>query len=153
MRQSCMKQCWIITTQNQIFSSVSLRDSARIWRKHQENRSSLSFFPLLGCGQQVFLWELRKERIVVLFIFPICKMKLSVNLPNKLGEGASSTAPLPPSTRACEGGYCWAMGISFSPSMAGRGASTVNTPSLLRDDLMLSGLVPFGNKNSRLYSR
>lgn len=49
--------------------------------------------------------------------------------------------------------YCWAMGISFSPSMAGRGASTVSTPSLLRDDLMLSGFVPLGSMNSRLYSR
>jgi len=49
--------------------------------------------------------------------------------------------------------YCWAMGISFSPSMAGRGASTVSTPSLLRDDLILSGFVPLGSMNSRLYSR
>ena len=49
--------------------------------------------------------------------------------------------------------YCWAMGISFSPSMAGRGASTVSPPSLLRDDLILSGFVPLGSMNSRLYSR
>jgi hypothetical protein len=49
--------------------------------------------------------------------------------------------------------YCWVIGISFSPSIAGRGASTVSTPSLLRDDLMLSGFVPLGSMNSRLYSR
>jgi hypothetical protein len=49
--------------------------------------------------------------------------------------------------------YWWVIGISFSPSIAGRGASTVSTPSLLRDDLMLSGFVPLGSMNSRLYSR
>lgn len=49
--------------------------------------------------------------------------------------------------------YWCAMGMSFSPMpIAGRGASTVRTPSLLNEDLMLSGLVPFGSKNSRLYS-
>lgn len=37
--------------------------------------------------------------------------------------------------------------------MAGRGASTVSTPSFERDDLIVSGFTPFGNKNSRLYSR
>lgn len=49
--------------------------------------------------------------------------------------------------------YWWAIGISFSPSIAGKGASTVSTPSLLREDLMLSGFVPLGSMNSRLYSR
>lgn len=51
-------------------------------------------------------------------------------------------------------GFYWcAMGMSFSPvPIAGSGASTVRTPSLLNEDLMLSGFVPFGNKNSRLYS-
>lgn len=45
------------------------------------------------------------------------------------------------------------MGINFSPdAIAGNGASTVKTPSLLKDDLISSGLVPFGNRNSRLYS-
>lgn len=45
------------------------------------------------------------------------------------------------------------MGINFSPApRAGSGASTVKTPSLLSDDLIVSGFVPFGNKNSRLYS-
>lgn len=34
----------------------------------------------------------------------------------------------------------------------GSGASTVSTPSRDRDDLMASGLVPFGSKNSLLYS-
>jgi hypothetical protein len=51
--------------------------------------------------------------------------------------------------------YLWAMGMKVSPAVmagTGSGASTVNTPSLLNDDLILSGLQPFGNKNSRLYS-
>lgn len=43
--------------------------------------------------------------------------------------------------------------MSFSRVLiAGSGASTVSTPSLLSEDLMLSGLVPLGNRNSRLYS-
>lgn len=45
------------------------------------------------------------------------------------------------------------MGIIFSGApKAGRGASTVSTPSLLNDDFIHSGFVPFGSKNSRLYS-
>ena len=49
--------------------------------------------------------------------------------------------------------YLCAIGMSFSPApSAGKGASTVSTPSLLRDDLMVSGFVPFGRRNSRLYS-
>lgn len=49
--------------------------------------------------------------------------------------------------------YCCAMGISFSPDpIAGSGASTVRTPSLLSEDLILSGFTPFGSRNSRLYS-
>lgn len=44
------------------------------------------------------------------------------------------------------------MGIIFSPAVNGSGASTVRTPSLLKDDLICSGLTPFGSKNSRLYS-
>lgn len=37
--------------------------------------------------------------------------------------------------------------------MAGSGASTVKTPSLLSDERIDSGLTFLGNKNSRLYSR
>lgn len=49
--------------------------------------------------------------------------------------------------------YLWVMGIIVSPEViAGKGASTVSTPSLLKDERMVSGLTPFGNKNSRLYS-
>lgn len=49
--------------------------------------------------------------------------------------------------------YWCAIGISFSPvPIAGSGASTVSTPSLLNEDLILSGLVPLGSRNSRLYS-
>ena len=49
--------------------------------------------------------------------------------------------------------YFLSIGMRLSPaSMAGNGASTVNTPSLDNDDLINSGLVPFGNKNSLLYS-
>lgn len=51
------------------------------------------------------------------------------------------------------GVYWCAIGISFSPvPIAGSGASTVSTPSLLSEDLILSGLVPLGSRNSRLYS-
>lgn len=47
------------------------------------------------------------------------------------------------------------MGIIFSPgpAIAGKGASTVKTPSLLRDERIDSGFTFLGNKNSRLYSR
>lgn len=49
--------------------------------------------------------------------------------------------------------YLCAMGIMVSPAvMAGSGASTVKTPSLLSDERMDSGLTPFGKRNSRLYS-
>ena len=50
---------------------------------------------------------------------------------------------------------CW-IGIRFSPSLyssAGNGDSTVNTPSFDKLERINSGFVPFGNKNSRLYSR
>ena len=39
------------------------------------------------------------------------------------------------------------------PSKAGNGASTVSTPSVDKDDLIISGFVPFGRRNSLLYSR
>lgn len=46
-----------------------------------------------------------------------------------------------------------AMGIRVSPAVsAGRGASTVRTPSLLREERIDSGLTPLGSRNSRLYS-
>lgn len=50
--------------------------------------------------------------------------------------------------------YLWAIGIIVSPgpAMAGRGASTVRTPSLLREERIDSGLTFLGSKNSRLYS-
>jgi len=50
--------------------------------------------------------------------------------------------------------YLCVMGMRCWPhSIPGRGASTVRTPSLESEDLIISGLEPWGSRNSRLYSR